>query len=56
MDGLDVVVTLAPPLYSQDGLQAPDCRWSWELPPPYSQVESGGRLVEVEEEEERDGG
>lgn len=43
VDGLDVVVSLAPPLYSQDSSQAPDCTWSWELPPPYSQVDSGGR-------------
>lgn len=41
VDGVDVVITLAPPLYSQDSSQGPDCTWSWETPPPYSQVETG---------------
>lgn len=41
VDGVDVVMTLAPPLYSQDSSQGPDCTWSWEPPPPYSQEESG---------------
>lgn len=39
VDGVDVVISLAPPLYSQDGSEAPDCTWSWERPPRYSQVE-----------------
>ncbi|KAM9360931.1 transmembrane protein 252-like [Symphorus nematophorus] len=39
VDGVDVVMNLAPPLYSQDSLEAPDCTWSWEQPPQYSQVE-----------------
>ncbi|XP_047448511.1 transmembrane protein 252-like [Mugil cephalus] len=39
VDGVDVVVGLAPPLYSQDSSEAPDCTWSWEQPPRYSQVE-----------------
>ncbi|XP_041792357.1 transmembrane protein 252-like [Chelmon rostratus] len=38
-DGVDVVLSLAPPLYSRDGSEAPDCSWSWEQPPRYSQVE-----------------
>lgn len=51
VDGLDVAVTLAPPLYSRDSSQVPDCTYSWESPPPYSQVESGGRPAEEEVEE-----
>lgn len=39
VDGVNVVMNLAPPLYSQDSSGAPDCRWSWEQPPRYSQVE-----------------
>ncbi|XP_040010611.1 transmembrane protein 252-like [Xiphias gladius] len=39
VDGVDVVMSLAPPLYSQDSSEAPDCTWSWEPPPRYSQVE-----------------
>ncbi|XP_068559988.1 transmembrane protein 252-like [Cebidichthys violaceus] len=39
VDGVDVTMRLAPPLYSQDSSDAPDCRWSWEQPPRYSQVE-----------------
>ncbi|CAK6950581.1 transmembrane protein 252-like [Scomber scombrus] len=33
-----VVINVAPPLYSQDSSEVPDCTWSWEQPPPYSQV------------------
>ncbi|XP_070759719.1 transmembrane protein 252-like [Enoplosus armatus] len=53
VEGVDVVVSLAPPLYSQDSLEAPDCTWSWEQPPRYSQVE---RLqqAEVDAEERRE--
>lgn len=51
VDGLDVAVTLAPPLYSRDSCEVPDCTWSWESPPPYSQVESGGCPAEGEVEE-----
>ncbi|KAM4745838.1 LOW QUALITY PROTEIN: transmembrane protein 252-like [Anableps anableps] len=29
---------LAPPLYTQNSSESPDCRWSWEQPPRYSQV------------------
>ncbi|XP_034025362.1 transmembrane protein 252-like [Thalassophryne amazonica] len=36
MDGVDVTVSLAPPLYSLNSSEAPDCTWSWEQPPPYS--------------------
>ncbi|KAK2901985.1 transmembrane protein 252-like [Channa argus] len=36
---VDTVQSLAPPLYSQDSLEPPDCRWNWEQPPPYSQIE-----------------
>ncbi|XP_037535988.1 transmembrane protein 252-like [Nematolebias whitei] len=32
------VMSPAPPLYSQDSSEAPDCTWSWEHPPRYSQV------------------
>ncbi|KAK2837140.1 hypothetical protein Q5P01_014352 [Channa striata] len=38
-EGMDTLQSLAPPLYSQDSLEAPDCTWSWEQPPPYSQAE-----------------
>ncbi|XP_060927882.1 transmembrane protein 252-like [Limanda limanda] len=34
---------LAPPLYSQDSSQTPDCTWSWEQPPRYSQLEQQGQ-------------
>ncbi|XP_075955103.1 transmembrane protein 252-like [Anarhichas minor] len=39
VDGVDVAMRLAPPLYSQDSSDTPDCTWSWEQPPRYSQVE-----------------
>ncbi|XP_029999236.1 transmembrane protein 252-like [Sphaeramia orbicularis] len=39
VDGVDVALSLAPPLYCQDSSEVPDCTWSWERPPPYSQVE-----------------
>ncbi|XP_056233049.1 transmembrane protein 252-like [Seriola aureovittata] len=39
VDGVDVVMGLAPPLYSQDSSEAPDCTWSWEQPPKYTQFE-----------------
>ncbi|GAA6223161.1 transmembrane protein 252 [Lates japonicus] len=39
VDEVDVVMSLAPPLYSEDTSKAPDCTWSWEWPPRYSQVE-----------------
>ncbi|KAK5871058.1 hypothetical protein PBY51_003960 [Eleginops maclovinus] len=39
VDGLEMVMSLAPPLYSQDSSDPPDCRWSREQPPRYSQVE-----------------
>ncbi|XP_072289584.1 transmembrane protein 252-like [Eucyclogobius newberryi] len=35
----EVVLIMAPPLYSPNCSEAPDCRWSWEHPPLYSQVE-----------------
>ncbi|XP_068616913.1 transmembrane protein 252-like [Brachionichthys hirsutus] len=38
-DGVDMMISLAPPLYSQDSSEAPDCTWSWERPPRYSTVE-----------------
>ncbi|XP_068166917.1 transmembrane protein 252-like [Antennarius striatus] len=38
-DGVDMAISLAPPLYSQDSSEAPDCTWSWERPPRYSTVE-----------------
>ncbi|XP_077943501.1 transmembrane protein 252-like [Gasterosteus aculeatus] len=39
VDGAHVALGLAPPLYSQDASEAPDCTWSWEQPPRYCQVE-----------------
>lgn len=38
VDSEDVLVSPAPPLYSQDSSEAPGCTWSWEQPPPYSQT------------------
>ncbi|XP_017162130.1 transmembrane protein 252 isoform X2 [Poecilia reticulata] len=38
VDGVPVVLGVAPPLYTQDSSESPDCRWSWEPPPRYSQV------------------
>lgn len=38
VDGVDVVMSPAPPLYSPHASDALDCRWSWEQPPRYSQV------------------
>ncbi|XP_033829069.1 transmembrane protein 252-like [Periophthalmus magnuspinnatus] len=35
----EVVLIMAPPLYSLDSSEVPDCTWSWEPPPQYSQVE-----------------
>ncbi|CAB1441331.1 unnamed protein product [Pleuronectes platessa] len=40
---VDVEMSLAPPLYSQDSSEAPDCTWSWEAPPRYSQVDQQGQ-------------
>ncbi|XP_068994623.1 transmembrane protein 252-like [Embiotoca jacksoni] len=39
VDGVEMVVSLAPPLYNHDSSEAPNCTWSWEQPPRYSQVE-----------------
>ncbi|XP_037634313.1 transmembrane protein 252-like [Sebastes umbrosus] len=50
VDGVDVAMSLAPPLYSRDSLDAPDCTWSWEQPPRYSQVERIGQEEVVAEE------
>ncbi|XP_054630052.1 transmembrane protein 252-like [Dunckerocampus dactyliophorus] len=36
LDDVQVVLSLAPPLYSKDSNPSPDCTWSWEQPPPYS--------------------
>lgn len=47
VDGVDVAMSLAPPLYSRDSLDVPDCTWSWEQPPRYSQVER------IQQEEQR---
>ncbi|KAK5614597.1 hypothetical protein CRENBAI_016022 [Crenichthys baileyi] len=38
VDGAHMVLCLAPPLYTQNSSESPDCRWSWEKPPQYSQV------------------
>ncbi|XP_037338975.2 transmembrane protein 252-like [Pungitius pungitius] len=43
VDGVDVAPALAPPLYSPDGSEAPDCTWSWEQPPLYIEVERAQR-------------
>ncbi|XP_044230284.1 transmembrane protein 252-like [Thunnus albacares] len=48
VEGVDVVMSLAPPLYTQDSSEVPDCTWSWEQPPSYSQVEQ----VHAEEQRE----
>ncbi|KAM9858610.1 transmembrane protein 252-like [Aulostomus maculatus] len=53
VDGVDMVLSLAPPLYNQDSTAAPDCTWSWEQPPRYSQVE---RQVDAEERRELSSG
>ncbi|XP_035854986.1 transmembrane protein 252 [Sander lucioperca] len=53
VDGVDVVMSFAPPLYSQDSSDAPDCTWSWEQPPRYSQVEHI-QQGEVDVEEQRE--
>ncbi|XP_043968562.1 transmembrane protein 252-like isoform X1 [Gambusia affinis] len=38
VDGVPVGLGVAPPLYTQNSSESPDCRWSWEQPPRYSQV------------------
>ncbi|XP_012725424.2 transmembrane protein 252 isoform X1 [Fundulus heteroclitus] len=43
VDGVHVVLDLAPPLYTENSSETPDCRWSWEQPPPYSQVVNTGQ-------------
>ncbi|KAI3372765.1 hypothetical protein L3Q82_023225 [Scortum barcoo] len=53
VDGVDLVMSLAPPLYSQDSLEALDCTWSWERPPRYSQVEHN-QQGEVDVEDRRE--
>lgn len=53
VEGVDVVMSLAPPLYSQDSSEVPDCTWSWEQPPPYSQVEQVLQ-EQVDAEEQRE--
>ncbi|TDH12793.1 hypothetical protein EPR50_G00051790 [Perca flavescens] len=53
VDGVDVEMSFAPPLYSQDSSDAPDCTWSWEQPPRYSQVEHI-QQGEVDVEERRE--
>lgn len=37
-DAVGMVMSLAPPLYSRDSSEAPNCMWSWEQPPQYSQA------------------
>lgn len=54
VDGVDVVMSLAPPLYSQDSSEAPDCMWSWEQPPQYSQVVHLPQQSEVHADETRE--
>ncbi|KAM7391454.1 hypothetical protein PAMP_022143 [Pampus punctatissimus] len=51
--GLDLGMSLAPPLYSEDSLEVPNCMWSWEQPPSYSQIERMLQgQVDVEEQRE----
>ncbi|XP_032435257.1 transmembrane protein 252 isoform X1 [Xiphophorus hellerii] len=38
VDGVPMVLDVAPPLYTQNSSESPDCRWSWEQPPRYSVV------------------
>uniref|UniRef100_A0A3P8S0L2 Transmembrane protein 252 n=1 Tax=Amphiprion percula TaxID=161767 RepID=A0A3P8S0L2_AMPPE len=51
VDGVDMVMSVAPPLYSQDGSEPPDCTFSWEQPPRYSMVE-GIQRGQAEEQRE----
>ncbi|XP_059192714.1 transmembrane protein 252-like [Centropristis striata] len=53
VDEVDGALSLAPPLYSQDSSDAPDCTYSWEQPPRYSQVERTEQ-GEVHAEERRE--
>ncbi|KAA8593015.1 hypothetical protein FQN60_018470 [Etheostoma spectabile] len=45
VDGLNVTTSFAPPLYSQDSSDAPDCTWSWEQPPPYSRISTISSVI-----------
>ncbi|KAM3867460.1 transmembrane protein 252-like [Diretmus argenteus] len=40
VDEVGMTMSLAPPLYSQDSSEIPDCTWSWEQPPPYTQTQT----------------
>ncbi|XP_071750900.1 transmembrane protein 252-like [Centroberyx gerrardi] len=40
VDEVGMTLCLAPPLYSRDSSEIPDCTWSWEQPPPYSQTQT----------------
>uniref|UniRef100_A0A3Q1EWK3 Transmembrane protein 252 n=1 Tax=Acanthochromis polyacanthus TaxID=80966 RepID=A0A3Q1EWK3_9TELE len=55
VDGVDMVMIVAPPLYSQDGSEPPDCTFSWEQPPRYSVVE-GLQRGQAEEQREASSG
>uniref|UniRef100_A0A672JD88 Uncharacterized protein n=1 Tax=Salarias fasciatus TaxID=181472 RepID=A0A672JD88_SALFA len=46
VEAVDVGMNLAPPLYTQSSSEDPDCMWSWERPPQYSQVEHVGTTAE----------
>ncbi|KAF7659721.1 hypothetical protein LDENG_00293900 [Lucifuga dentata] len=39
VDGVHMMINLAPPLYSQDSSEVPDCTWSWEQPPSYTEIQ-----------------
>ncbi|KAM4616780.1 transmembrane protein 252-like [Polymixia lowei] len=38
-----VMIISAPPLYTEDSLETPDCTWSWEQPPSYAQTQTALR-------------
>ncbi|XP_029915165.1 transmembrane protein 252-like [Myripristis murdjan] len=38
IDSVDTTMSLAPPLYCRDSSESPDCTWSWEQPPPYTET------------------
>ncbi|CAL1614681.1 unnamed protein product [Knipowitschia caucasica] len=39
LDLPSALLPLAPPLYNPDSSKTPDCTWSWERPPRYSQTQ-----------------
>uniref|UniRef100_A0A3Q2CUT5 Uncharacterized protein n=1 Tax=Cyprinodon variegatus TaxID=28743 RepID=A0A3Q2CUT5_CYPVA len=47
VEGAYMVWGLAPPLYTENSSESPDCRWSWEHPPRYSLKIEGLQLTIV---------